>query len=163
MALLGGVLLSVSSDMPDRQSTITQHELESGENIADHVSHMPYTLTISGIVAGDDAAARLTKLEDIQRKAIPVQYINRVKYENVVIQSFGSDHGTATRNGFLFNMTLVRVKTTQATPVQAMSLPQRVQAKPVTNKGRQQTVKAQPKVAAATNDRAAFLSRKGLE
>jgi hypothetical protein len=162
MALLGGVLLSVSSDNPDRQSTVTQHEIESGENIADHVSHMPYTLNISGVVVGPDAAARLTKLEDIQRKGMPVQYVNRVKYDNVVIQSFGSDHGVATRNGFLFNMTLVRVRTTQASPVQTMKLPQRVQAKTVTNKGRQQTVKAQPKVS-ATDARATFLTRKGLE
>lgn len=164
MALLGGVLLDVvTSDDSDRTSQVTQKATEEAESFADHVKHNPTTLSISGYVLGDDAAARLTKLEDFQKKATLLTYVHRLKFDNLVIESFGSNHGVEVRNGFAFNMRLVRVRFTKPSPIKGMALPQRVQAKSVSNKGRQQVKTGQPKISAETEAKASFLSRKGLE
>lgn len=161
MALLGGVLLDVVySDKPTRQTTATQHPIENGESIADHIERKPTTLSISGVILGPDAAARLTKLEDMQKKGQLLTYTNRVRYDNMVIQSFDTDHGKETKNGFIFSMSLIRVIVAKPSPVAGMALPQRVAAKPVANKGRQQTVKSQP---TAADKRADFLRKKGLK
>jgi len=161
MALLGGVLLNVVyADKPDRQTTVSQHPIEDGNSVADHVERKPLVLSISGVVTGPDAASRLTKLEDMQKKGQLLTYTNRVRYDNMVIESFGTEHGKEVANGFLFSMTLVRVRIMQSSPVKGMALPQRVQSKPVTNKGRQQTKKGPP---SPMERRAAFLRNKGLE
>jgi hypothetical protein len=161
MPYLGGVYLNtVYSDKPSRSVRTTDHPIEQGESIVDHIERIPVTISISGVVTGPDAAARLAKLEDLQNKGALLTYTHRVKYDNVIIEKFDSDHGKEVAGGFTFSMTLKRVRMVKAAPIKVMKLPQRVQAKKVTNKGRQQTKKGQP---TAIEKKAEFLRRKGLE
>lgn len=148
MALLGGVLLNVVyADKPSRQVNVTQHPIENGESVADHVERRPLSLSISGLITGKDAAQRLAKLEDFQKKAVLLTYTHRVRLDNLVIESFDSDHGKETKGGLLFSMRLVKVRLSQASPVKGMKLPERVRNKPTGDKGRQQPKEGPPQPA----------------
>lgn len=140
MAQLGAVYLdAVYSDQPKRAVKTTDHPLETGEAVTDHVQLDPLTIGITGIIVGSDASVRMKRLEEYQKKGTLLTYVNRISAVGVIILNFDSTHGKDVGNGFTFSMTLKRMKVSQATPIKEMSLPVRTQVKEVTNKGVQQT------------------------
>lgn len=59
-ALLGDIELTVViSDEPTSEVEVTEKPVERGQDVADHVKKKPDTLSISGVVVGDDAASKL--------------------------------------------------------------------------------------------------------
>lgn len=161
MAMLGDVFLDVVyADAPGRSSTVTSKPIEEGETIADHVEIAPLVLNISGVVVGDDADSRLARLETMWQEKELLTYTNRVKYDNLVIERFNSDHGVEVRNGFAFSFVLRRVKIVAASTVVGLRLPEKAQLSKVQNKGRQQTRQGTP---TPIQQRAEFLRMKGLE
>lgn len=151
MAMLGGVYLDVVySEKPERSVKTTDHPVESGQPLVDHVERQPYVLNLTGLITGSDAAARLKKIENLQDSGTPVTYVHRNGVSNVIIETFNTVHDSSTAGGFSFTMSLKKIRVALATPVQAMKLPTASQVKAVANKGQQQKAKpSQQKKAAA--------------
>lgn len=157
-AKLGGVSIDVVySEKPERSVKTTDHPVESGEPIVDHVEKQAYVLNITGIITGPDAAARVRKLEQFQDSGKPLLYVHRNSVSNVIIEMFNSVHDSNTAGGLSFTMKLKRIRIAKATPIAAMSLPTKSQAAKVGNKGLQQKTKpaslTPAQKAAANNNR----------
>lgn len=150
LALLGEVELSVvHSDEPTSDVDITEKPVERGQDVADHVKKKPDALNISGIIVGDDAATKLNKLKEYQRTGKLLTYINRVWWNNVVIESLNTRHGVNIGNGFEFDMVLktVRIAVPKEVAITNLSPPVATKTKPTTNAGMKQ-----PKMVASNAD-----------
>lgn len=111
LARLGDVEFSVvSEERPEFSSEISDRPVERGANIVDHVRPLPVTLTLTGVVTGDDAAQRLERLRRYREEAELLIYIGRNVLRDVVIQSLNTGHTAAVRDGFEFTLTLRQVR-----------------------------------------------------
>lgn len=150
LAKLGDVEISVVfSDEPAHEVEVTERPVERGQDISDHVKKRPDIITISGVIVGDDAASKLNKLKEYQSKGQILTYINRIWYDNLVIESLNTRHGPSVANGFEFDMVLkrVRVATAKEVVLTSLSPPEATRTKPVTNAGTKQ-----PQVASSAAD-----------
>lgn len=140
-ALLGDIELTVViSDEPTSEVEVTEKPVERGQDVADHVKKKPDTLSISGVVVGDDAASKLEKLKEYQRTGKLLTYIHRVWWNNVVIESLNTRHSAAVGNGFEFDMVLkvVRIAVPKEVAITNLPAPEATKTKNVTNAGRKQ-------------------------
>lgn len=162
-ALLGDVELSVvHSDDPTSDVEVTEKPVERGQDVSDHVKQKPETLAISGVVVGDDASSKLSKLKEYQRTGKLLTYIHRVWYGNVVIESLNTRHGGNVANGFEFDMTLkrVRIAVPKEVAITNLSTAAATKVKPVTNAGRKQPQKKQEENSASFSSN--IYERQGL-
>lgn len=146
MATLGNVRIdAVTTEKPERSVKITDHSVENGADISDHATSQPYKLSITGVVSGKDAAARLKKLEYYMEAKIPIAFICRNYVGGVLIESFNSDHGPSLGGGFGFTMMLKHIRIAHAAQIAALSVPAKVQVKPVGSTGLKQKQKPSDK------------------
>lgn len=118
-ANLGEVEFSVvEEESPEYTTEITERTVERGTDIADHIRSRPVSLSISGVVVGDDAAQKLSKLREYARKGEVLRYVGRNIFANMVIQSFPTSHTYRIRNGFSFQMELKEVRFARPLAVQ---------------------------------------------
>lgn len=144
VATLGDVLLDmVEADNPSHTYEITDRAVEEGENVSDHMKAQPVTLSISGVVVGDDAWPRLQRLRQYQENCELVTYVNRVIYTNMAIESIETSHGVDIANGFSFDIQLKRIKKASPKEIQITKVPPAVQtkAKKTKNAGTKQSAK----------------------
>lgn len=143
---LGDVEFSVvESEKPRDLATITDHPVEKGQDISDHVKQDPSIIDLYGQMVGPDAAKKLSQLKKYQREGELLNYVGRNSYTNVVIQSIDRDHSVRNRFGYEFNMTLKHVRIAVAKTVEVKGIQAKPKAKvetkvkPKTSNGTQQT------------------------
>lgn len=135
MPLLGDVFLdTVYQEDLDREVEITDHPIEDGAYISDHIQRKPLIFNISGVVNGSEA---LRKLSAYQRQGSRLKYSYRNQTSNLVIESFSSGHGVEVKGGFTYSMVMKQISV--AKKVAVISL-----AKPVTNAGTKQPASKSP-------------------
>lgn len=134
---------AVTSESVEMSSRVTFFAVEEGQDVADHVSLEPESLPISGVIAGEDAFQRLTILRNFRNNKEILTFVGRNVFANVVIETLTTRHNTRTRDGFEFDMTLRRVRTSRIREVQITAV--RTQTRPVQNKGKQQPEPVEPK------------------
>ena len=145
---LGDIEFSVVEEEKPRDTvTITDHPVEKGQDVSDHVKQESSIIDILGIIVGDDAAEKLNKLQKYQKEGKLLSYVGRNVYSNMAIQTLDRNHGKDVRNGFAYNITLKQVRLSTAkevelqvvSPVTKQPTPQvKTQVKKVTNNGKQQ-------------------------
>lgn len=110
-AKLGEVEFSViEEESPEITAEITERTVERGSDIVDHVRVRPIVLNISGVIVGDDAGQKLSKLREYARKGEVLRYVGRNIFANMVIQSLPTQHTVQIRNGFSFRMVLNEIR-----------------------------------------------------
>lgn len=145
-AKLGDVEFNVvEEESPEHSAEITERTVERGIDIADHFRARPVVLSISGIVVGNDAAQKLSKLRQYSRSGEILRYVGRNIFANMVIQSFPTNHNVRIRNGFGFKIELKEIRIARPQVVQFVAPdPARAtgktatQVKEMENKGTQQ-------------------------
>ncbi|KAB8139262.1 hypothetical protein F9U64_01160 [Gracilibacillus oryzae] len=138
MARLGNVSFFILSESHNYKNTITEHPVEDGNDIADHVGSTPTTFNISGMCTGQDAPSKYAQLLELFRKKEPVTYVGRGRINTVVIESFPSDRDADIANGFNFSLTLKQVRIVKTSTVDLLAPEVRAQVKDVGNAGRVQ-------------------------
>lgn len=131
--------------MPE-SSTTTDHALEDGEQITDHVQSNPITIALSGIIL-DETEAKVLKLREYREKGEIIDYDYMTALKHVVITDFSRDYSADIKDGYAFSMTLKQIKVAKVAKFVSVSVPVKQQTKKVTNKGRQQTKKTPAKTA----------------
>lgn len=153
MAKLGSVDIDVVfSDEPKRKATITEHPVEEGSAISDHIRTDPISVSIKGIVTGHNAFTKLKKIEAYWKSGTVLNYIHRTAFKNMVIESFDTAHTVQVGNGFEFTISMREMRIAEASAVKYMAVPARVKIKPVVKKGVQQ--KQKPKQIKETKKKA---------
>ncbi|MEK4131987.1 phage baseplate protein [Solibacillus sp. FSL W8-0474] len=139
MPMLGDVFLNtVYADNPNRSVTATAHPIETGEDITDHISKNPITMSISGVLVGEDAAQRFNKLKEYLNKGKLLKYSNRTTLTDVIIENLSTVHDVEVKNGLKFDITLRQIRIAKASAVVGLKLPVKRQVAKVTKKGVQQ-------------------------
>jgi hypothetical protein len=139
LALLGDIFLNVVyKESPERGVETTDHPVEDGEPIVDHIKRVPKLLPITGIVTGSDAGAVLAELEKYMNEGTILSYSHRNGIDNVIIEKFDSNHDVETAGAFTFTIRLKQIRIAVSQGVEGLSLPAKVQVRGISNKGLQQ-------------------------
>lgn len=110
-AMLGDVVLDVvREERPQYRNEITEHAVEDGEEIADHVRRRPRTLSISATIAGADWEQRYERLKQLAEGEDLVDYVGAEVMRNVVVESFDPSRTVEVANGVRFDITLRQVR-----------------------------------------------------
>lgn len=134
--------------MPE-SSTTTDHALEDGEQITDHVKSNPITITLNGIML-DEAEEKVLKLREYREKGEIIDYDYMTALKHVVITDFSRDYSVDIKDGYAFTMTLKQIRVAKVAKFVSMPVPVKQQTKEVSKKGRQQTKKT-PSAKSKTN------------
>ena len=108
---------AITKETFDFKNTITEHPVESGSNIADHVANTPITISLKGIIVGEDASAKYQKLVNYWQNATLGLYIGRGSLSNCVIEMFSKDGEASTGNGFQFSISLKQIRIAKKTEI----------------------------------------------
>jgi LysM repeat protein len=141
MPKLGDITINnVKSEKYDEAIKSTDHPIEDGESIVDHIEKTPVTLEITGVIAGSDAQARLNKLRSYMNSGKLLKYVYKTSISNVIIESMPHDHIVdIAGGGFEFS-----IKLKQISLAKASILAKPKQTAPKSNKGIQQPKGATP-------------------
>lgn len=137
--------------MPE-SSTTTDHALEDGEQITDHVKSNPITITLTGVIL-DDTEAKVLKLREYREKGTIIDFDYMTKLNHMVITDFNRDYEARVKDGYTFTMTLKQIKVGKVAKFVSVSIPVKKQTKAVTKKGRQQTKKTPTTTAKTTKEK----------
>ncbi|MFJ6210599.1 phage baseplate protein [Lysinibacillus sp. NPDC092081] len=141
MPYIKDVLIDVITGVSaPESSTTTDHALEDGEQITDHVKSNPITISLTGIML-DDTEAKVLKLREYREKGEIIDFNYMTTLKHVVITDFNRDYGAKNKDGYAFTMTLKQIKVAKVAKFVSVSVPVKQQTKPVSKKGRQQTKK----------------------
>lgn len=143
MPYIKDVLIDVITkvSMPET-STTTDHALEDGEQITDHVISNPITISISGVIL-DETEEKVLKLREYREKGEVIDFDYMTSLKHVIITDFSRDYEAKIKDGYAFTMMLKQIKVGKVAKYMNVSIPVKQQTKAVTKKGRQQTKKTQ--------------------
>lgn len=111
MALLFDVEIDVvREEQLSYRNQVTEHAIEDGEAIADHLQKLPRTLSITATIAGPDWEARYERLRELADGQTRGTYVGSTVWENVVIETFNPGHTVHVANGVRFSLTLKQVR-----------------------------------------------------
>jgi hypothetical protein len=142
-AKLGNVTLNaVYTEKPTRAVKTTDHPVENGVDVADHIQAQPKRIEITGVVNGSDAAMSLKRLEYYQENGITVNFSGRTTAAEVIIENFNSVHDTTNKGAFNFTITLKQIRVSNAAAIVRVKLPAKAKAQvgKVGSKGLKQTL-----------------------
>jgi len=142
MPYLGGILIDViSSEDLNETSTTTDHALEDGEQITDHVESDPISLSLTGVII-DPSDEKLLKLREFRQNGKLLSYNYRSRLETVLITSFNTKRDTSVKDGYSFSMTLKQVRLVKAPNVIRVTVPVKKQVKEVSKVGKKKAKKS---------------------
>lgn len=161
MPYIKDVLIDVIEDVKmSESSTTTDHAVEDGSQITDHVKANPITIQLKGLILDkgndgsiNDSEGRVATLRKYREEGEIIDFDYMTALTHCVITNFDRDYAASTKDGFAFTMTLKQIKTVKVSRYVAVKLPVKKQTKAVTNKGRQQPKKTQKAAAKTTQQK----------
>lgn len=111
MATINGLYVFVTSEELSMSVDVTEHVVESGIDIADHVRRRAFTLSISGEIVGHNADSINSQLKKIHNSGAVVKYAGRNITTNCIITEFSTGHPNTIWGGCEFSMTLKEIRT----------------------------------------------------
>lgn len=139
MATINGLYVFVEKEEVSYGVDVTEHTVETGIEVSDHVKRKAVTLSISGEIVGKNASSVLSKLRSIHQGGTVCKYAGRVSLSKCLITEFSIGATHEIWGGYEFSMTLKEVRT-------ASTSYKKTQKKKETKKTGTQQVKAQSKV-----------------
>lgn len=111
MPMLGDILIDVArEERAQYRNVVTEHAVEDGQEIADHVRHQPRMLSLTCTIAGADWETRYERLKELANSAQLVSYVGAEVWENMVIEGFDPSRTVQVANGVRFELTLKQVR-----------------------------------------------------
>lgn len=149
-ATLGKVTFDVvENESVSETSDSTDHSVEQGQDVSDHVKHNPSTLTITGVFVKEDSPQKLQQLRKHRQDRDLLTYTGRNVFSNVVIISITRNHNASNKFGLSYDITLKQIRISKASKVNIKvanpstgrsDAKTATKVKAVTNKGKQQPV-----------------------
>lgn len=139
MASINGIPIYVISEERQYENETTDHPVEDGQDITDHVINLPIVFQIEGEYTGPDAGQVDVQLREIRKTGQLVKYVGRASMVNAVVESYVSNVDSTIANGFRFSMTIKNIKLAKTSTVSLLAPAMKAQVKEVGNAGRVQT------------------------
>lgn len=110
MAKINNIQIWVKDESIDNSVESTEHPVEKGIDITDHVKRNPITLDISGEIVGSAAEEKKSRINALMTKGALITYVGRTALVNAQIQSFKTSYSSDIWGGFTFDMQIKQVK-----------------------------------------------------
>ncbi|MCM3488775.1 hypothetical protein M3689_05570 [Alkalihalophilus marmarensis] len=140
MATINGIPIYVLSETRNYDNEVSDHPVETGFNVSDHVEQKPTVFNLRGEYTGPDAGQVDAQLRTLRRSGELVNYVGRGSIYRCAIQSYSTEVDSSIANGFRFNMTIKEIRIAQSSTVNLLSPNVRAQVREVGNAGRVQVV-----------------------
>lgn len=115
MARLNGLYIFVVDEDKSYGVDVTEHVVEDGISISDHVKRKAMTLSISGEIVGTNASSVLSKIKSMHMGGTLCTYSGRTSLSNCLIVDFSTSHPHTIWGGCEFTMTLKEIRTASTT------------------------------------------------
>lgn len=139
---------AVIDESVNEPSEVTDHPVEEGADVADHVKVKPETIPLNGVIAGDRAEEKLAQLQRFRHERELLTFIGVETFHQVVITNISRKRTAQISDGFELSLTLRKVRISKLKEVK-ISVPaksvNKTQVKKKTSKGKQQPKKKTPK------------------
>ena len=135
MAKINGLNIFVIQEDLSYGVSVTEHTVEEGVAISDHVKRNAITLSLTGEIVGGDATNTLAQLRKLHHGGSLCEYAGRVSLSNCLITELSTTQTHKVWGGYEFSMTLKEIRTAK-TAYKEPAKPKK-DAKP-TNLGTQQ-------------------------
>ena len=110
MAKINGLYIFVIDESKDFGVDATEHPVETGVDITDHVKRKAIEISISGEIVGKDAASTMSRLKQMHQNGTLCKYVGRTTLSNCLITDFSTSHPHTIWGGCSFSMTLKEVR-----------------------------------------------------
>ena len=110
MASIGGVNVWVETENISYDIESTEHPVEKGIEITDHVKANPISIDISGEIVGENAEAMKDRINALMKKGALITGSGNNSLSNVQIKSFKATHSNKIWGGFSFDMQIKQVR-----------------------------------------------------
>ena len=144
MATINGLYIFVQDEDMTYGVEVTEHPVETGIEISDHVKRKGATLSLTGEIVGKNAATVLNKIKTMHQTGTLCKYAGRTSLSNCVISALSTSHPHTIWGGCAFSMTLKEIRTA-STSVKAVSKSTATKKTKQTTKTGTQQVKKQSK------------------
>ena len=131
MAKINGLYIFVKDESKTFGVNATEHPVETGVDITDHVKRKAITMSISGEIVGKNASSTMSQLKQMHQNGSPCKYVGRTSLSGCIITDFATSHPNTIWGGCSFTMTLKEIRTA--------STSYKSTEKGTTNTGTQQT------------------------
>jgi len=108
--------LVIEREAPVIDATVTEHPIEKGRSISDHMESKSEAMQLSGIIVGPNHEQHLALLRSWIRDRHLVRYSGRNRLDSYVIQSLRTDHDSSIIDGFRVSITLRQVRIIRRVP-----------------------------------------------
>ena len=100
----------VTEERPEFDTDVSDHPIEDGASVTDHVSLRPIAFPISGVVAGEGAGDKIGALRRWRNERHRLKYTGRNIFKNYVISALQTEHDAGVGDGFRFRIELQQVR-----------------------------------------------------
>lgn len=114
MALINNLYVFVEDEDVGREIDATEHPVEKGINITDHVNPKAITVSLRGRIVGSNAANTIQLLQTMMRTGVLVKYVGRSTMSNAIITSFNTSHPNTIHGGCSFTCEIKQVRIAQS-------------------------------------------------
>lgn len=104
------VFIGGDGESVKRSTSISDHSVEEGMVITDHVQRDPLEIQLSGYLVGSDAETIKTNLEKLQKDGSYVKYIGKEILSKAVITDFDTSRTIEIDGGMEFSMTIREIR-----------------------------------------------------
>ena len=111
MAFLNGMYIFVSAEEMGYGVEVTEHSVETGIEISDHVQRKAATISLTGEIVGKNASSVLSKIKKGHQNGTLCKYSGRNAMSNCLIVDFSTTHPNTVWGGCEFSMTLKELRT----------------------------------------------------
>ena len=111
MATINGLYIFVEEENLAYGVEATEHTVETGIAISDHVKRNAITLSITGEIVGKNANNVLAQLKKANHGGTVCKYVGRISLSNCLIIDFATTQNQSISGGYAFSMTLREIRT----------------------------------------------------
>ena len=112
----------VAEESPEFNTEVSDHPIEDGASVTDHVSLRPISFPISGVVAGEGAADKIATLRRWRNERHRLKYTGRNIFKNYVISALQTEHDAGVGDGFRFRIELQQVRIVKPATVELVTI-----------------------------------------
>ncbi len=100
--VLAGTNIFVDAAMEEtgeHTNEITEYPIEDGSKIHSHAHLLPRTVTVDGILAGDDYRSKFDILRTLRDERMIIAYSGRMFYDSMVVKELSETYNAGIKNG----------------------------------------------------------------
>lgn len=110
MAFINDIYLFVETERAKRPIQASEHPVEEGISLTDHIRRSPLSISLTGEIVGNGYEDDIAALEQMQKNGKLVEYAGCNLISDVVILSFETEHIGEIRKGCRFTMELSEIR-----------------------------------------------------